>query len=114
MVLAKWLWADVLRGQPLLEFLDNDAARFALISGTSPSRFSAELVAASAEADSRLGLFPWAARVPSWSNVADAPSRGSFEFLEALPGARRFEPVVPGSSEFSWEAVAQVLGSGGL
>ena len=55
--------------------MDNEAARYALIKGTSPTMDSAFLTAAFWKEDSNLKIFSWFKRVPSPSNPADAPSR---------------------------------------
>ena len=59
-----------------MSYLDNDAAKFALIKGTSPTRNSAWLVQQFWEGESELGTFSWFGRVPSTANCADDPSRG--------------------------------------
>ncbi len=62
-------------------YVDNEAARFGLIKGSSPTRDSAWLLnefwleEAEAESGARI------VRVPSASKCADAPSRGCFETL---------------------------------
>ena len=56
-------------------FCDNEAARASLISMYSPVVVHNELLKALGEAVVKSSLFLWTARVPSHSNVADAPSR---------------------------------------
>ena len=74
-LLAKAVWRSELRGQALLTFVDNDSARHALVSGYSPVTTSCELISASALLDAELRVAQWVARVPTSSNIADAPSR---------------------------------------
>ena len=86
-VLAQELWGDRFRGRRVLIFVDNDAARHALIKGASPSGPSALMVDAFWTREAELEAFSWVERVPSPSNPADAPSRLQFSGLVAL-GAR--------------------------
>lgn len=111
-VLAKWAWAADFKDMPVIEFIDNDSARFGLMSGSSPSPLSTALIAASSASDCLLGSFCWVARVPSWSNVADAPSRMDFRALEAMPGATSSNLVLPSGSTFTWEGVIGQLDLG--
>ena len=73
--LAFGVWGALLADMRVLVFVDNDAARAALIKGSSGSMPSARLVHQAWLAASRHGMSPWFERVPSPSNVADAPSR---------------------------------------
>ena len=65
-----------MRHRPIIHFVDNDAARFALIKGSSPTRDSTWLTGLYWEAETSVGSFSWFERVASQSNPADAPSRG--------------------------------------
>ena len=85
--MAQELWAEWLRGRRALIFVDNDAARHAIIRGASPSGPSALLVEQFWSAEARLGAFSWIERVPSPSNPADGPSRLRFSD-PALRGVR--------------------------
>ena len=91
-VLAKTTWPELFKNRPNLTFIDNDAARFGLIKGYSPSLPSGRLIGASWLADTRLRTTSWFCRVASASNVADGPSRLDFEFMSAWPGSIRCEP----------------------
>ena len=62
-------------------YVDNEAARFALIKGSSPTRESAWLVNEIWKTAAELEADLWIERVPSASNCADHPSRGSWEVL---------------------------------
>ena len=57
-------------------YIDNEAAKFALIKGSSPTRDSAWLVQEFWEREAHLETFTWFERVPSAANCADDPSRG--------------------------------------
>jgi len=108
-LLAKLLWFELLRDQPLLCFVDNDSARYAAIAGWSPVRTSAAILDALASWDAVLGAVQWFARVPSPSNIADGPSRLDFTAVAALKGAVRCE--LSRCANFgSWEALAARLG----
>ena len=86
-MLAQELWGDRFRGRRVLIFVDNDAARHALIKGASPAGPSALMVDAFWTREAELEAFSWVERVPSPSNPADGPSRLSFGGIVAL-GAR--------------------------
>ena len=77
-VLARSVWCDSLDGRRALFFLDNDAARAALIKARSPSVASNSLVRSFLLCESRGPAWPWFARVPSPSNLSDDPSRLDF------------------------------------
>ena len=57
-------------------YVDNEAAKFVLIKGNSPTRDSAWLVQHFWEKEANLECYSWFERVPSASNIADYPSRG--------------------------------------
>ncbi len=58
-----------------MHFIDNDAARFSLIKGTSPTQDSAWLTGEFWRREAKAQAFSWFERVPSPSNPADGPSR---------------------------------------
>ena len=75
-VLYRW-WAGAgIAGRRVIFYIDNEASRMALIRGNSSSRLSRRLLAAFFRADEGCACYPWFARVPSFSNIADRPSRG--------------------------------------
>ena len=71
-------------------FLDNEAARHALVKGYSPLVRGAELVSEAWLAFAACSAAVWFARVPTRSNPADAPSRG-----QECPQWRRVPAVMP-------------------
>jgi len=74
--LARVVFRDLLLSRPVLCFVDNEAARAGLIRGSSSNAESAKIIEAIVDKDlADMSLF-WYARVPSPSNLADAPSRG--------------------------------------
>ena len=60
----------------MIWWVDNEAARYALIKGRSLSRTMNVLVREFYDADSSHSSYGWIERVPSYSNGADDPSRG--------------------------------------
>ena len=91
-LLARRLWAPRLCGTKLISFVDSEPSKFSLIKGTSDSQTCSDIVACVAMEDYKLMVWPWYARVPSFSNVADAPSRlrklkplHGFELVEQVP-----------------------------
>ena len=78
MVLALETWRSRVMDRDVLVFIDNDAARAALVNGASTNAQSAQLVHAAWLAAARAGCSPWFARVATAANPADGPSRGSF------------------------------------
>ena len=94
--LAIEVWAQAVTGRRVILFVDNDAARAALVKGTTKVRPSARIVSKFWEAAASHEVYAWIDRVPSASNVADGPSRGCFEWLvkkgytrAEVPGLRR-------------------------
>ena len=81
---ALFIWADLLRAQRALVFIDNDAARYGLIGGRNHSMASLPIVGEVGLHVARLGLFPWYERVPGPCNLADGPSRLQFREVESL------------------------------
>ena len=79
--MALSIWGPKLIGRKLILFVDNDGARGSLIKGVSTSRPSARIVNWFWHTAAENELYVWVDRVPSKSNPADAPSRGSFAWL---------------------------------
>jgi len=75
-IVARRLWKHKIKGRDVIHFFDNDAARYALVKGTSPCLESAWLVQSFWTNESETDSRSWIARVPSRSNIADGPSRG--------------------------------------
>ena len=83
-----------MRGRQVLQFIDNNSAKDALIRGWSAHPASEGIVRAVWEQEMELQTATWYERVPSDSNPADEPSRGALASLEAS-GARRVQPRLP-------------------
>ena len=90
---AKVLWEDRLRGRPVVHFIDNESAKFALIKGTTGERTSAWIVQQYWKKEVELETFTWLERVPSVSNCADGPSRSAVRAVEFLKGGVPVKPI---------------------
>lgn len=89
LVLVRSLYAQRLQGRRALFFIDNEAARFAVIKGGTDSPSLATMCRVLATLDQQHGSYNWVERVPSLSNPADtdAPSRGDTAEPARLFGA---------------------------
>ena len=83
-LLARNTWRTDLRNAALTSFVDNDAARHAVVSGSSPSLASSWIISELACMDSKLNILSWTVRVPSACNIADGPSRLVFSQVRAM------------------------------
>ena len=85
------------RGRRTIFFIDNNAVRDALIKGSSPNVDMFCMLAIASLHISLSSLQAWFTRIASFSNPADAPSRGKAEEMARLLDAR-FETMleVPG------------------
>ena len=83
-VLSQELWRLHLCDRRVIVFIDNDAARHAVIRGASPSGPSAVLVSLFWANEALLGSFCWVERVPTQSNPADGPSRLRFDLVRKI------------------------------
>lgn len=94
MVLIRWTFRERLTNRRAIWWVDNDAARFALIKGMSPSLTMRDLVREFYRFENTDPSFGWIERVPSFSNPADGPSRsqpGETLELLGLSESRRLE-----------------------
>ena len=94
-LLARLTWASRLAAAPAVYYIDNEGVREALITGSTRSLASRDLLIEVAAESVKLGGAPWYSRVPSPSNVADGPSR-----LAGIPDgpwlrAIQVEPILP-------------------
>ena len=71
------LWKKLLLGRPCVAYVDNNSTRDVSISGCARSQPGSALVSQLLAAEDAAGVAAWYARVPSDSNIADGPSRGS-------------------------------------
>ena len=82
------LWADAMRDRRTFVFIDNDGARHALLRSSSGSTSVSRVLHQILRTQAASPSFVWYCRVPSASNVADAPSRGMFGEMQQA-GAER-------------------------
>ena len=91
-LLAVWtaltLWEQCIRDSYSVFYLDNEAARGALISARSSTLTGGMIVDSFMRLEDRSLCRPWFGRVPTHSNCADEPSRDSYQHLVAK-GVRR-------------------------
>ena len=93
-------WQNTLRDREVLVFVDNEPAKDALINGISSSWESAVMVRETRRMSAALAMAPWFDRVASPSNLADDPSRGSFQRLLNLGAVRVAPKEIPELSIF--------------
>jgi hypothetical protein len=77
LVLCVKLWRKSLRNRPCVMYVDNNGTRDVAISGSARTWPGSALVSALLRQEDAACLTAWYARVPSSSNIADAPSRNS-------------------------------------
>ena len=86
-VAMRFMLGSRLKGRRIIYFIDNEAARFALLKGTSGKNSMQRLAAAFHAADLSHPCIAWVERVPSPSNPSDSPSRGrADECVKAIGG----------------------------
>ena len=109
LVVALHLWSPVLLGSPVVFFLDNNAARSAFIRAVGATKPAQHLVDLFISREERLRILSWFGRVPTHSNISDAPSRLVFNESPTMRCQRK-RVVFP--SHFSTWGLAQgVMGS---
>lgn len=91
MVAVRWLLGSSLMDRRSLWWVDNNAARFTLIKGVSPSLTLRDLAREFYAVDALYPSYSWIERVPSYSNPSDAPSRGQPQIACALVGISQHE-----------------------
>lgn len=74
-VAIQYEMADRFRSRRIIYFIDNEAARFSLIKGVSSSSTMMHMSQWFYAQEMSIRSFPWIERVPSFSNIADMPSR---------------------------------------
>ena len=75
-LVTRYHYKETLLNRPSLWFVDNEAARYSLIKGASPSLSTFVLIREISMIDAEQPTGAWYERVPSASNIADLPSRG--------------------------------------
>ena len=99
-VVAYTTFPDLLQGQHVIHWIDNESAVYSLVKGYCGAADSARVVNIFHSMVSRLGITPWLEYVGTEDNIADLPSRGEFGLLYTLGGPDSFRPAVlpPGPS----------------
>ena len=99
-MVAYTTFPDLLQGQHVIHWIDNESAVYSLVKGYCGAADSARVVNIFHSTVSRLGITPWLEYVGTEDNIADLPSRGEFGLLYTLGGPDSFRPAVlpPGPS----------------
>ena len=90
------LWGGLIQGAQVVHFLDNESARFALLKGVGETVSSQAMISAITRLELERQTKSWYSRVPSFSNLADDPSRNDFEWLISKGST---------SSAIPWESI---------
>ena len=90
LLVARLTWQSRLRGQRVVFFVDNESARLAAIKSYSPILASTKILADISLFDHVHEVYPWYARVPTFSNISDGPSR----FVDPSADLPRVDNVV--------------------
>ena len=77
-------FADEIKSKFIFILFDNTAAQSSLIDAGSTNHTSRSLVYLYLDLEQRLQFVPWVSWVGSASNIADGPSRDSFDEVAAL------------------------------
>ena len=83
-VICKRQFSHLLREARVLFFIDNEGVKEAFVSGSTKSKASRRMLVEAMIQDAKNDSLTWYARIPSPSNVADAPSRLKWRELEAM------------------------------
>ena len=87
-LVAAHVWAQALTNTYVVIYIDNEAAKSALMKSHSSVLFGNVLTTCFAQIEFEHSLKVWFGRVPSYSNPADKPSR--FEIQQLLDAGCRF------------------------
>ncbi|CAE7197288.1 unnamed protein product [Symbiodinium sp. KB8] len=91
MVCCREIFKHDWKSRRILMFVDNEAARFSAVKGGSVSDTMRDLVRLWDRPNMDWPALIWLERVPSYSNLADGPSRDDFALALRLTGADRAE-----------------------
>ena len=94
-LVARWTWPEHLADNRVFYFIDNESARLALVKAYSPVTPSLDLVVDCLAVDFEISSSPWYARVPTYSNISDSPSRMVFSTELRDMGAKIVCPNLP-------------------
>ena len=93
---VKTLIPQKLVGRRVIYWIDNEAARLALVKGQSKSSIMDRMIRELCLLEDRMLSYAWYTRVPSKSNIADAPSRGKDDCVAQALGMQKAD-IFPGS-----------------
>ena len=82
------LWGECLSRCQVVYYLDNDAAKAGFVKGYGATEMANVIINGFCHKESVLQLKTWFSRVPTHSNIGDAPSRLDFSLTDALGCAR--------------------------
>ena len=88
-------WMTFIADRYLMVFVDNNSVLDALIRGNTSSLASLELLSCTCRQLINSGAVAWFSRVPSYSNIADGPSRGDFSSVEKVRQSKAVQPILP-------------------
>eukprot|EP00435_Cladocopium_sp_Y103_P059062 s2761_g21.t1 len=107
-LIAKATWNQMIQGRSVLWFLDNDAARLALVRNFSPVLDNFFLLQINAKLDVQFQARNWYSRVPSKSNPSDSASRLEFsEYRNSVQCSPDYEFALK-SLEESWKLLGMI------
>eukprot|EP00435_Cladocopium_sp_Y103_P010287 s5853_g2.t1 len=105
MVALRWMQRSLFKDRRSIWWIDNEAARYSVIKGISPSPAMRSLVRLFYQLESTDPTFSWIERVPSFSNPADGPSRGDASETLSLLGLTSCLPY-----QHQPDLIGQILG----
>ena len=76
----------------MFAFIDNEGARSAWIVGFASTKAAQHMLHIGMTIEAKLSVHPYCARIPTHSNLGDAPSRGKFSVVEKFGGKRIMVP----------------------
>ncbi|CAJ1442762.1 unnamed protein product, partial [Effrenium voratum] len=88
----RWIFSDALSNRFTIAWIDNDAARFACVKGTSRSVSLQAMARVLQHLEAQDPSLVWYERVASFSNPGDMPSRGKVRASATLLGLRESDP----------------------
>ena len=101
LLIARLTWKKYISNRRMICFIDNDSARLGLIKAYSPVLPSLDIISRCLGWDHANNCSSWLTRVPSDSNIADAPSRMDPRYLVDRHGARIVKPIALDNHSFT-------------
>ena len=90
---ALFPWRKFLNGKCLFAFIGNEGARSSWITGFASTKTAQHILHIGTTIEAKMAVHPYFARVPTHSNLGDAPSRGKFSIIEKFGGRRVAVPM---------------------